>query len=78
MGENLKVTKRKSVYDPEAQKRWNEKNRSHRSYISKRGTARSFIRKDATEEDLAELKELIALREACYPAELDKDNKPIH
>ncbi|MBS5595164.1 MAG: hypothetical protein KHX08_07115 [Clostridiales bacterium] len=69
--------KRKSVYNPEAQKRWNEKNKARRSYISKRGTARSFIRKNATDEDLAELKELIALREACYPQKLDNDNSPM-
>lgn len=56
--------KRKAVYDPEAQKKWNEKNRERRNYISKRGAARSFIRKDATLDDLEELEGLIAERRA--------------
>lgn len=47
----------------EADKRWIEKNREHRNYLSARGGARSFIRKRATEEDLEELKSLIAERE---------------
>ena len=42
-----------------ATKKWNEKNKEHRNYLSKRSTARSFIRNNATEEDLLELKEII-------------------
>ena len=42
-----------------ANKKWNEKNKEHRNYLSKRSAARSFIRNNATEEDLLELKELI-------------------
>ena len=44
----------------EADKRWIEKNREHRRYLSQRGTARSFIRNHATEEDLKELEKIIA------------------
>ena len=42
-----------------ATKKWNEKNKERRNYLSKRSAARSFIRNNATEEDLLELKELI-------------------
>ena len=51
--------KRKAVYNPEADKRWKEKNREHRNYLTSRGAARSFIRNKATREDLLELKSLI-------------------
>lgn len=40
-------------------KKWNENNREHRNYLSKRSSARSFIRKHATMDDLNELEELI-------------------
>lgn len=43
----------------EAYKRWIEKNKEHRRYLSQRGAARSFIRNHATEEDLKELEEII-------------------
>lgn len=42
-----------------ASKKWNEKNREHRNYMTKRSTARGFIRNHATKEDLLELQELI-------------------
>lgn len=42
-----------------ATKKWNEKNREHRNYMTKRSTARGFIRNHATKEDLLELQELI-------------------
>ncbi|HEO4839892.1 TPA: hypothetical protein VA125_000207 [Streptococcus agalactiae] len=42
-----------------ANKKWAENNREHRTYLSKRSTARSFINKNATKEDLLELKQLI-------------------
>ena len=55
--------KRKAYSTPEAQaaadKRWAEKNREHRNYLSCRGTARSFIRNKAKKEDLLELQDLI-------------------
>ena len=54
--------KRKAVYNPEADKRWKEKNREHRNYLTGRGAARSFIRNKATREDLLELKSLIEER----------------
>ncbi len=55
--------KREAVYDPEAQKRWNEKNKERRSYLSSRSSARSFIRNKATIEDLQELRAMIDARE---------------
>lgn len=55
--------KRKAYSTPEAQaeadRRWAEKNRAHRNYLSYRGTARSFIRNKAKKEDLLELQGLI-------------------
>lgn len=45
-----------------ANKKWNEKNRAHRSYLTARSSARGFIRNKATLEDLAELEQLIKER----------------
>ena len=42
-----------------ATKRWNERNREHRNYLTKRSTSRGFIRNHATKDDLLELQELI-------------------
>lgn len=47
----------------EANKRWQEKNKEHAKYLSNRSRTRSFIRKQATLEDLEELKKLIEERE---------------
>ena len=51
----------------EAQKRasrkWERKNKSRRQYINRRSTARNFIKKEATEEDLGELRTLLKNRE---------------
>ena len=38
-----------------AQKRWRSKNRAHSNYLVYRSTARSFVLKHATLEDLEEL-----------------------
>ncbi len=45
-----------------ATKKWNKNNREHRNYLSKRSSARSFIRNHASSSDLKELEELIAER----------------
>lgn len=50
---------RKAVYNPEADKKWREKNKEHVKYLRYRSNARSFVKKLATPEDLAELLELI-------------------
>lgn len=71
------IEKRKAAYNPAADRRWSQKNPEHKKYLRSRSAARSFIRKDATDEDLEELKELIVLREACYPQKLDNDNNPM-
>ena len=42
-----------------ATKNWNKNNREHRNYLSKRSSARSFIRNHATMDDLSELEEII-------------------
>lgn len=51
----------------EAQKKadsnWREKNKEHSNYLRARSAARSFIRKKAKKEDLAELLKLIEERE---------------
>lgn len=46
----------------EANKRWQEKNRERNRYLTRRSTARNFIKKDATVEDLQELEQLIKER----------------
>ncbi|XOQ12620.1 MAG: DUF3847 domain-containing protein [Shouchella clausii] len=46
----------------EANKKWQEQNRERARYLRNRSTARSFIRKQATNEDLDELEQLIAER----------------
>lgn len=46
----------------EANKRWQEKNRDKARYLRNRSAARNFIKKDATNEDIAELEELIRER----------------
>lgn len=56
------MEQRKAVYNPKADKKWIEKNKEHRSYLSQRSTARSFIRKKATADDLTELENLIKER----------------
>lgn len=43
----------------EANKRYSEKNKEHRNYLSARSGARSFIRNKATLDDLNELADLI-------------------
>lgn len=48
-----------SLSQKKASKKWNEKNREHRSYLASRSSARSFIRNKATLDDLKELEELI-------------------
>ena len=53
-----------------ANKKWNEKNRAHRNYLTKRSTSRGFIRNHATKDDLLELQELIeeSLKKHCKNA----------
>lgn len=53
------MTERKAKYNPEADKKWAESNRQHKTYLSNRSTAKSFIRNKATQEDLDMLKKLI-------------------
>lgn len=52
----------KAKYNPEVDKRWNERNKKHRQYLGARSSAKSFIRNKATMEDLAALEELISAR----------------
>ena len=42
-----------------ANRRWAEKNKEHKNYLSRRSNARGFIRNLATKEDLVELLQLI-------------------
>lgn len=43
----------------ENDKRWAEKNREHKRYLSKRSTAKSFIKNDATSADLMNMSNYI-------------------
>jgi hypothetical protein len=58
----MEEKKREAVYNPEADKKWAEKNKAHRNYLSRRSNARGFIRTLATLEDLEELESMIAER----------------
>ncbi len=58
----MKGKKQESAYNPEADRKWAEKNRKRRTFLSKRSTARSFVRNDAEKEDLEELMEMIEER----------------
>ena len=42
-----------------ANRRWAEKNKEHKNYLSRRSNARGFIRNLATREDLVDLFKLI-------------------
>lgn len=53
----------------EANKKWQEKNKEHAKYLSNRSRTRSFIRSQATLEDLDELQELLDERKASIKAE---------
>ena len=46
----------------EANKRWQQKNRERARYLRNRSSARSFIRSQATSEDLEELEGLFNAR----------------
>lgn len=46
----------------EANKKWQEKNRERTRYLRNRSTARSFLKKQATLEDLDEMQQLIDTR----------------
>lgn len=46
----------------EANKKWQEKNREHARYLRNRSTSRSFLKKQATPEDIEEMEKLIAER----------------
>jgi len=46
----------------EANKRWQEKNREKSRYLRNRSAARSFLRKQATVDDLDEMENLIIER----------------
>ena len=48
-----------SLSQKKASKKWNEKNREHRSYLTSRSSARSFIRNKATLDDLIDLAQLL-------------------
>lgn len=58
----------------EANKRWQESNRERTRYLRNRSTSRSFIKKQATEEDLNELQDLLNERKKGL-AEIDKDSE---
>ena len=54
--------KRKAVYNPDADRRWREKNKERARYLTDRTSCRRFLRDKATEKDLEEMEQLIAER----------------
>lgn len=57
------MEKNKEYNQTEYNKAWQEKNREKARYLRNRSTARNFIKKQATLEDIEELKQLIKERE---------------
>ncbi len=53
----------KKYNQAEYDKKWREQNKEHYNYLRKRSTARSFIRNNATIEDIEELRNLLDERE---------------
>ncbi len=53
----------------EANKRWQKKNKERAKYLSDRSRARSFIRNQATEEDIEEFTQLLKDRELSLSKE---------
>lgn len=51
-----------SLTQTERNKKWQEQNREKARYLRNRSTARNFIKRQATEEDIKELLELIEIR----------------
>lgn len=51
----------------EANKKWQEKNQTKSKYLSDRSCAKSFIRNQASLDDLVELEQLIAERKNILP-----------
>ncbi len=45
-----------------ANKKWQEQNREKARYLRNRSTTRSFVKNQATKEDIEELEQLIAAR----------------
>ena len=58
-----------------ATKKWNMENREHRNYLSKRSSARSFIRNHATGSDLNELEVLIKERRKALMTDTEREVK---
>ncbi len=52
-----------------ANKKWQEKNKERAKYLSNRSRARSFIRNQATLEDIEEFKKLLNDREVLLKDE---------
>ena len=53
---------KEATQQTEANKKWQEKNREHARYLRNRSTSRSFIKKQASLEDIEELESLIEQR----------------
>ena len=65
-----KKKKRVSKYNPEAERRWIEKNPERKRYLSYRATCKMFIRSHATADDIEDIEMLIAQKK-----QLLKSNK---
>lgn len=60
------MEKKTSDAQVRASRNWEAKNPERKRYMSKKSTAKSFIKLDATLDDLNELKELIRVREESF------------
>lgn len=69
------MEKNKDYNQTEYNKTWQEKNRDKARYLRNRSTARNFIKKQATVEDIEELSTLIQEREFILTNEIMYDEK---
>ena len=60
----IELKKRISVYNREADKKWNDKNKEKRAYFNKKSNCKSFILNLATDEDLIKVREWLSERES--------------
>jgi hypothetical protein len=75
MSEKKTKKKRKAVYNPEANKRWREKNKERNDYLRYKSAARVFIRDLIEDEDLEEFIDLLNERIEQKQKEQDIEEK---
>lgn len=58
----MEEKKRKAIYNPKADRLWNEKNKAKRQYLNKRSATKNFILKVASDEDIKSVSDWLNTR----------------